>query len=485
MALRINDSFRKRLRFDAGLREELDRAQDRLPSRTAEKAVEEKVAEYSDRVAGLCAAGFEPAEQEIVWMPKAYLRYRPLSSLPLMERVVYRTLADDLVRAVGDLDEYRDTRDTFESDILKADEKLTRFGIADVASFYRYVPHRLLETRIVEATGRSDLAEAVVTFLRMVMRADVGVPQNVGPSDQFADLLIAPVERKLVRQGLVVSRFNDDFRIGGRSNRAARHGLEALQNELHAYGLTLNDSKTTILRRETFAEHVEAVTEAAYEDQTEIGDEPATQALLRGTKAMLTRALRGTAAKKTASRQLAESQALGQVRKALRRLMRWEDPSAVGHGQAIINRHPSLTQHYGRYCARLIAAGNGDDVRTYLEDVFPRLILTPWQELWLLEPFVQGLAATGPRLQRWLERNVDDAATPPVLRARAMLAAATSGQLSARTALRLIDILPETARPDAIAAYAKVTDSDNGKAKLAALPDTFLAGLIFDDVSRT
>jgi hypothetical protein len=423
-----------------------------------------------------CEAGFSPARQEVVWMPKAYLRYRPLSALPLAERTVFRGLAGDLARQMSELDTYRDTRDEFEADLLNDDREFTHFGLADVTSFYRYVPHALLEQRVVETTGRADLADAVRTLLTETMQADVGVPQNVGPSDQFADLVVAPIERRLLRAGLPVTRYNDDFRIGGTSNRAVRHGLEALQAELHTIGLTLNDSKTTILRRETYAAHVAQLAGAEYEDAADIGDEPATDALLRGTKTAFRSAIRKPAAGRS---RLQEAEALANVRRTLRRFTRWRDPYALSHGQAIINRHPSLTQHYGRYCAQLVGAGHGEEVASYLESTFRKFILTPWQELWLMEPLIAGAQPIGRSLSSWLtQRLAPD--TPPILHARAALASAGVGLLDADLAGSLIDSVPEAARPDAIRAFALVHEqSDEAETALAGLPDTLLASWVY------
>jgi hypothetical protein len=477
MAIQLAEPLLKRLKLEQSLRAERDRAQDRLPSRVAEDAVASHGRKYATWLAGACAAGFDPAPQEVMWMPKGPLRYRPLSALPLAERVVFRAFADDLARNVTPLDAYQDSRDTFERSILEADDEFTHFGLADVASFYRYVPHSLLAERIIEATGRGDLANAVREFLRTAMQSDVGLPQNVGPSDQFADLVIGPVERRLIRRGYAVSRYNDDFRIAGRSNRAVRRGLEALQAELHEVGFTLNDSKTRILRRETFEAHVEQVAGADYEDAGDIGDEPATTAILNSTTRMLRASLRQPP---TGSRsRLQEATALDRVRRALRRLTRWKDPSALNQGQAIVNRYPSLTQQYAIYCAALAEDGSGAEVGRYLQRVFPRLILTWWQDLWLLQPIIAG-APAGVRLRRWIVSRVEGGDVPPMLRARAALAGASAGLVSSETALRLVEILPEAARPDAIAAYAVANGEASAKKALAGLPDTLLAGWVFD-----
>jgi hypothetical protein len=474
----MSKSLAKRLNLAESLREEIKRAQDRLPSRVAEKGVERHIPKYAAVLTSLCEEGFVPSVHELVWMPKANLRYRPLSALPLADRVVFRGLVDELTRNVTDLDAYSDTRATFESEPLDDERNFTHFGFADVASFYRYVPHEVLVRRITETTGQAELARSVRAFLRGVMQADFGLPQNVGPSDQCADLVIAPVERRLVRQGFAVTRYNDDFRIAATSNRALRRGIEALQNELYAIGLTLNDAKTRILRRDAYEAHVAQLADDDYEAAQEIEDQPTSDAQLEETRSTLSAGLRKARAGSRSRAQ--DSRALADVRRALKRLTRWRDPYALARGQDIVNRHPTLTQHYARYCAALVEAGQQQEVAKYLESRFGRFILTPWQELWLLEPIIAGAGPIGPNLRAWLQRATGPS-TLPVLRARAAHAAACVGLLDRDMAGLLVDVSPEVARPDAIRAFALVHERSRARRQdLAGLPDSRLAGWVYN-----
>jgi hypothetical protein len=144
-----------------------------------------------------------------------------------------------------------------------------------------------------------------------------------------------------------------------------------------------------------------------------------------------------------------------------------------------------LTQQYGRYCARLVDEGFGDDVAEHLEEVLPELILTPWQELWLFEPLTRAELQLGPRLTRRIARRLDDSDTPPILRGRAALAAAIAGEVNVERLLRLIDTVPAVSRPDVIAAYAVATEGDEeAKDALAGLPDPDLAAWIFDESAQ-
>lgn len=208
MPLRLSPGFLERLDFGSAVDRELERPPDRLPSRVVDKAVDQHRAEYAARIAGHCESGFDPAREEIVWMPKARLSYRPLTALPLRERVVYRALGVDFESSVTSLDAFRNNQDSFESDLIAddEDEEIQYIVIADVVSFYRYVPHALLHKRLIETTGRADLADAVRSFLQHTMESDIGLPQNLGPSDLFADVILTPVERRLLRAGLPTTR---------------------------------------------------------------------------------------------------------------------------------------------------------------------------------------------------------------------------------------------------------------------------------------
>ena len=99
MGFKIGPELANRLDFAAAVAAEVERPPDRLPSRVAEQAAATFLSAYADRVQSAYEAGFDVALQEIVWMPKARFRYRPLTALPLRERVVLRALVADLTTA--------------------------------------------------------------------------------------------------------------------------------------------------------------------------------------------------------------------------------------------------------------------------------------------------------------------------------------------------------------------------------------------------
>ena len=479
--LKLSSDFRARLDFEAAVVAELDRPPDRLPSRIADLAARGHTDEFAQRVAGLCASGFEPEREQIVWMPKGTLSYRPLSALPLLERVVYRAFARDFENNVGELDAFAQTQATFESTLISDDERedIQYVVITDVTSFYRYVSHALLEARIVETTARSDLAGAVRTFLDSTMNSEFGLPQNLGPSDLFADVILTPVERRLLRAGVATTRFNDDFRLGTRSLTDAREALEMLQRHVHEVGLTLNESKTTIMRRDGYVSQLGQITTDDYVEEIGVPSQPTADSVEEATTE-LKRALQITRQRRRARTRLEEAQAVATVRRLLRRFTSWSHAGALTFGRPIVNRHSSLTQNYARYARQLVESGREDDVADYLAGAFDEMVLTDWQELWLLEPLLSR-DEQPTNIAAWISSRVHDPHTPVLLRSRALLAAGRAGLADSNTIARLIDTLPPVAQPDAIAAFAAASPDAEAVSKLGGLADSELAKWIFED----
>ena len=68
----------------------------------------------------------------------------------------------------------------------------------------------------------------------------------------LAEAYLSIVERQLLRLGLAVWRYNDDFRIAVDSWSDALNAVDALERECRAIGLALNDLKTVIRKGATY-----------------------------------------------------------------------------------------------------------------------------------------------------------------------------------------------------------------------------------------
>ncbi len=117
---------------------------------------------------------------------------------------------------------------------------------------YEYIDHGILAREVLARTGDADAVEALTDLLAGLMGRSFGLPQQSESSDVLADAYLSIVERRLLRQGLTVWRYNDDFRIAVDSWSAALNAVDALERACREVGLALNDLKTVIRKGGTY-----------------------------------------------------------------------------------------------------------------------------------------------------------------------------------------------------------------------------------------
>jgi hypothetical protein len=463
---RIPSALAARLDFHQAVRDELARPPDRLPSRVAERAVGRQVRKAGDRIQSLAEGGLRVEQELVIWMPKARFQYRPLSAVSFDGRILFRAIVADLVNVLLADDRIEDNADTFEHDALE-DTTARYVVVSDIASFYQFVDHQYLEQRLIESTGRADSPAALRSLLDRLMRSGIGLPQNVGPSDELAELVAAPLQRRLQRAGFHTTRHNDDFRIAARDFQAARRALELLHDDARQVGLSLNDGKTRILRRETYESNLGEI-ESYGEDETSPGAASATA--VAAALATLQDAFASKSA--TEKSRLDELRDARSIARSLRELTHWQRPEALPFGRHVFARYPQLSQTYCRYLRGLVEAGRGDEVVEHV-DAQMRIRFTDWQTLWLIEPLLAVGDALPKRLVTWLRAIAGDSDRSPLLRARAVLALAYDAQIEPKEVLQFFDDSPEVAKPDIAAAYGAAAHAAGvASAKAQAVLDT-------------
>lgn len=90
---------------------------------------------------------------EIVWVPKARLRYRPVSAIPIDDRILYRALVLDVEKECDGPLTVPLKADFERSALDEADDPY--FARADVAAYYTYIDHRLVHERAIEEAARA------------------------------------------------------------------------------------------------------------------------------------------------------------------------------------------------------------------------------------------------------------------------------------------------------------------------------------------
>lgn len=118
----------------------------------------------------------------------------------------------------------------------------------DIASFFEQIPHRQMQTELLNLGVSRETAGELRSLLTALMDGDErGIPQGNDASSVIASMYLAQVDRAMLRGGVEYYRYMDDIRMFARSEREARRLLRDLESEVRKLGLNLQPGKTRIL----------------------------------------------------------------------------------------------------------------------------------------------------------------------------------------------------------------------------------------------
>lgn len=391
---------------------------------------------------------------ETVLAQKAKRGMRPLPILSIEETVTYAALVSRLM-AVVPANPRRRSHTEFRDGPLE-DGDAAYVLMADVSSFFQYIDHGLVRQEIINLSGEDELATVLCTLLRLLSGRHFGIPQSYPPSAPVAELLIDIVERRLLRLGLDVWRYVDDFRIGARTERDAGHALELLDREVRAVGLTLNEEKTSIRSRARYEEwiaqpdelwaNLEGEAAEALRDYDPYATGPTEPDRAVVMAAAAEEYLRNWATGKGRARYGYEAsvqrQLVGRSYSVLDAL--GSDLGLAHAAQALIDE-PYLTP---RICRYLASAGKRDmaPVAEIADDLITRddYFLSTWQAMWLLE-VIEADLGTDVQVAWALEQMSQP--RPGVLTASAAVALARKSLVSMAQLGQLYGAVPTASRP--------------------------------------
>lgn len=437
---------------------------------------------FTGWVYGELRSGFQTSEQLIVGARKAQHGVRPFSVWGLAERTVYRALVNRLLGEsldpVRSVDAYREflyapVRYALEAEKPRRQARFTaeysRFRYivkSDITAFYQYVDHEILANELALVTDDFDLVDFLIELLQEVQGRRFGLPQGLTPSDRLADLYIGLVERNLVRQGIPIWRYSDDFRIACEDYAHALDSIEKLDAAARDVGLVVNEYKTVTPSFMTYVEEVlgidrDAILVDALEqesegddvedgDYTDIGSVTPDDALqtISAVKPLKTQGRRGS---RNEIRHLAPER-LRDLRLSWTALARAGDIRGIEHVQRFFSYTRSLTPYLVRY---LISVSDVDPERVTetARQVVGEASLNDWQRGWLVALLgevyttAQTAAAGESELLAWLRALASDG-VKPVLQAQAVNALAKGGELE----FDMVDNFVRTA-PGALTAW--------------------------------
>jgi hypothetical protein len=471
-----------------------------LPSRVLEVSLKGHEAETASYIQGQFETGRSIDQSDVIVSSKAGYGYRPIHTLPLLDRVFYQAVVDAFKPELHAPDRTDEAYEAFRHAPLAVSD-CDYVVRADVSAFYQYIGHRALEVELVGLTGKADLAAAVGGFLDSVTGRGFGIPQNNPSSHVLSDLFIDAAERQLLRLGYMVWRYNDDFVVAAHNLRQAREFIRDFDRLMRQSGLTPNDDKTMILRRDQYAEWIGRASDrrrqlstdldididawlmepSEYDDDGEdevedegeasdVGEVADVQAVDFRELTVQPTDIRVSGSLKVLESwaEFIESQAIRDpleryvhrqlARDAIRVLRRQRASVGLPYVLRIITYEPQMTHTVARYLASLAAAGDESSAELVLELISDtERDLSNWQSLWLLEPLWRTSGLREP-LKMWVSGLAQGDRRPGVLRARAAFVLARQGSISLEDLGRLFDVLEEPARPDLVAAIATASE---------------------------
>ena len=128
----------------------------------------------------------------------------------------------------------------------------------DISSFYEHVSHHRIENLIDDLFGEaSNMAVQVDRFLsKFAAGRSFGLPVGGQCSRILAELLMTSIDSTLTVGGIAWRRYVDDFVLVTASQSEAYRALSTLSHALADYGLTLNRTKTIILKANHYIDYV-------------------------------------------------------------------------------------------------------------------------------------------------------------------------------------------------------------------------------------
>lgn len=482
---------------------ELDGPSRMLPPSSVHPALLARREEFAVWALGRVQGEFVPPAEVTVAVSKAGHGVRPVAVWDLPSRLTYSALADRLRPALPPVDRSRRAYRAFQRAPSEAEAKY--IVSSDIAACYQFVDHALLASELLTQTGEAATVSALISLLRETSGRTYGLPQQSPASDLLAETFLRRLERALVRRGLKVWRYNDDFRFACGSWSEVVRSVEVLADESRAVGLTVNDLKTVTwttgkytanldlaeaLRTEIAAEAELDLTQfeinydgivvvTATPDSGDVDALAAVRVLERWDK--IAGRGRMTQAKRPEHRAVVEL-----LPAALKTLEAdaATDPDVLSLCMKVLRFEKTVTPAVASY---LVTRNDEAAVVGAFDKLLKaKAYLNGWQTWWLQQPvarhagFASGRGSNARRA--WARDAFTVAEHSPVLRAHAALTLARLGMVDSAELLSIYDRTSVTLRPVIAAAIALCKPADDVAA--AVRGDSLLHAWAYDWASR-
>lgn len=261
---RLSEALVRRLNLSDAVEAEADSVRNLLPDEPAWDRVKLESAAIAGYLENQLRAGFRPAPEAEISARKPGHGVRPVPYWGVLERITYRALTTTALSDAPELDRspqaylefitapgrYARDRQRAEAEdpilafFFLSDSPVKYVVKSDITAFYQFIDHAVLAEEMLHLGVDFELIQALIELLAEVQGRNYGIPQVFEASDMLSELYADRIERELLRAGLAVWRFNDDFRIACDTYSDALTAIERLDAAARQVGLVLSDNKT-------------------------------------------------------------------------------------------------------------------------------------------------------------------------------------------------------------------------------------------------
>lgn len=478
--------------LDSALDSELSTTRRLLPPSSHRGALLGNQADVALWAYGALAGQWHPSHERVVAVSKARHGVRPVAVWDLRSTLAYRALTARLSPRLPALERSGADWEVFKHAPLKKPGKY--IVAADIAACYQMIDHGELGQELTVQTGDRQTTDHILGLLQAVSGRTYGIPQQSNPSDVLAEALLASLQRRVIRKGVDLLRYNDDFRINASTWSDVIRSIEILAEEARGMGFFLNDSKVVPYRRTTYKKRLEEAerlrTEiaeeaeidlthflATYDGDVEISPPEAKDVEVLTAVRVLERwdrvAGKGQIAEGRRSEHVALLQLLPVALKALSATIE-DAPGALDIAMRMLRYEQTMTPSVCEFL--LTRADEGAVIKAFDSLLKSKAYLTGWQAWWLQQPLARLsglLTGTGAHKRRdWIVSNFADARRSPVLRAASSVTMARHGLITVEELLVVYDRASLVERPMVVEAMAllkppkPVRDAVTGDSKL-------------------
>ncbi|MBY4213794.1 RNA-directed DNA polymerase [Rhodococcus fascians] len=445
-------------------------------------------------IKGQLLAGLRGTPQVVVPARKQRHGIRPAPLLDLGDRVVYRALVDFILRNFPPLDRTGEAYKLFvtaplQEAVENATQLQTFFQLfessykyvvkTDVTAFYQYVDHGILQQELLTQTGDHEAITLLVELLAEITGRTYGLPQLSAASDRLSDIYIDIVERRMLKRGFHVWRYNDDFRISVENYGTALTAVESIAEEFHEIGLTMSEIKTTTPSFETYLIGNLGLTvdqdvpeNLSIEDDL-LGDYSEGVGTVDQNWAAAT--INSLKVDKPTESDLEDEswidlrdtpdKDLRKIRRALAMLGNVADPMAIGYARVIMEFSPALTPNVCKYLT-LLNSTHHNETTSALANIVSQLELGVWQTVWIIRTISDtGAMIADPRvgdaasIHSWVQQSLMSRESP-VVSGEACLALSSISEVGFDFLTAELKSGPAAMRPHYLIAIARLHKND-------------------------